>query len=53
MNNFQIIQIGCGVVGGSYLNVFHNRGYNIVGLDISTKIINKHKKNGLKCYNIN
>ena len=47
-----MLQIGCGVVGSAYLQAFYEKGFNIVGCDLSTEQINMNLKKGLPCFHV-
>lgn len=48
---FNIIQIGCGVVGSAYMNAWQEKGHNVVGIEASANII-KNLGNSYEMYNI-
>jgi UDPglucose 6-dehydrogenase len=48
--NLNIVQIGCGVVGGAYMRAYKNRGFNIMGVDVVDSIIKQLITEGIQSY---
>lgn len=46
----QIVQIGCGVVGGAYAKAYKHHGFEVTGFDVVPTIIEKMNEAGIKCY---
>ena len=52
--NYHVVVGGLGVVGGSYLRAFENRGFKVTGIEANTKLINflRNEKEGRKVYHV-
>lgn len=46
----KIAQIGCGVVGFAYANSYVEHKYDVTGIDVSDKVIEKMNKANIPCY---
>lgn len=49
---FSVVQIGCGVVGGSYLRAYLKMGFKVYGIEANNALIEKYK-NECSMYHIN
>lgn len=49
--SFNIVQIGCGVVGHAYIDAYMEAGHNITGIEASKKLVQKYQKE-MKMYHI-
>ena len=47
----KILDYGCG--GASYIQYFHNKGYDIWGADVSDEVVSQSKLNGLNVKKVN
>ncbi len=43
-----MVDVGC--AWGKTLKYWHKKGIEVVGVDVSKKMVNKNKRNGYKCY---
>lgn len=43
IKNYHIVQIGCGVVGGAYVDAYKKLGNKVTGIEASRKLIQKYK----------
>ncbi|CAM9192258.1 unnamed protein product [Ectocarpus sp. 6 AP-2014] len=45
-----VVQIGCGVVGGAYAKAYVHHGFSLTGFDVVPAIIDKMNDAGVKCF---
>ena len=53
MSNFNVVQIGCGVVGGAYVEAYSKKNINAICVEYNETIIENLKQLGFEAYKNN